>query len=212
VKREQLEHLIRASTEIIGQDSIYVFGSQSILGTWDEDELPPATTLSREADLAATRRSDSDIERDRIEAHLGEGSTFDATYGFHADGETDELPVLPDDWRTRLVPIKNDNTAGRTGYCLDPYDLCVAKLAANREKDRVFVKALIDDGKIQPDKLNRRIKAVRQDRLNDERKHIAQTFIAAVARDRDRAAQARFTPPTTPPPPPLGRRPHGPSM
>lgn len=149
MQRAQLEHLIRASTEIIGQDSIYVFGSQSILASWDADELPSVNTLSVEADLAAVNRSETDVERDRIEAHLGEGSVFDTTYGVHADGVTDELPVLPDDWRTRLIPIKNANTAERTGYCLDPYDLCVAKLAANRDKDRAFVKALIEDGKIQ---------------------------------------------------------------
>lgn len=31
-----------------------------------------------------------------------------------------------------------------TGLCLDPADLCVAKLCAGREKDRAFVAALFD--------------------------------------------------------------------
>jgi hypothetical protein len=31
-----------------------------------------------------------------------------------------------------------------TGWCLDKEDLCVAKLCAFREKDRDFVRALID--------------------------------------------------------------------
>lgn len=35
------------------------------------------------------------------------------------------------------------NTNGRTGLCLDPHDLCLAKLAASREKDFIFVEALL---------------------------------------------------------------------
>jgi hypothetical protein len=39
---------------------------------------------------------------------------------------------------------------GRSGLCLDPHDLCLAKLAAYREKDLVFVGALIDAGLVDP--------------------------------------------------------------
>jgi hypothetical protein len=60
--------------------------------------------------------------------------------------------VLPDDWRDRLVKVQNTNTAAPSGspqfigWCLEKSDLCVAKLCAFREKDRNFVKALLDAG------------------------------------------------------------------
>lgn len=51
--------------------------------------------------------------------------------------------TLPPGWRDRLVPIENENTGGAIGWCIDPDDLAVSKLAAGREKDLEFVRALL---------------------------------------------------------------------
>lgn len=48
MKREHLDHLLRAASQIIGERDLLVVGSQSVLGTWDEDELPPAVVLAIE--------------------------------------------------------------------------------------------------------------------------------------------------------------------
>lgn len=53
--------------------------------------------------------------------------------------------------------VSGPNTNGRTGLCLDPHDLCLAKLAAAREKDRRFVGALIDAGIVRLDVLRERV-------------------------------------------------------
>ena len=50
MRREQLEHAIRAACQIIGHHEVIVVGSQSILGTYSEDQLPPAATMSIEVD------------------------------------------------------------------------------------------------------------------------------------------------------------------
>jgi hypothetical protein len=55
------------------------------------------------------------------------------------------------------VPVVGVNTNGRTGLCLDAHDLCLAKLAAAREKDFRFVGALVDVGLIQIDILAARV-------------------------------------------------------
>lgn len=56
--------------------------------------------------------------------------------------------VLPKQWDNRLVAVKVEDGSeyGRTGFCLDPVDLCASKAIAGREKDRVFVAALVEDG------------------------------------------------------------------
>jgi hypothetical protein len=46
-----------------------------------------------------------------------------------------ETARLPEGWRDRLVPIRNANTGGGTGLCLEIHDLVVSKLMAAREKD-----------------------------------------------------------------------------
>ncbi len=52
MRREELEHLLRSASTIAERRDVLVLGSQSILGTYDEDDLPEATTMSIEADLA----------------------------------------------------------------------------------------------------------------------------------------------------------------
>lgn len=50
MRREQLEHAIRAACQIIDASEVIVIGSQAILGTYREDELPVAATMSAEVD------------------------------------------------------------------------------------------------------------------------------------------------------------------
>lgn len=52
MRRNQLAHILRAACDITGDPEILVIGSQAILGTFEEDELPTEATLSIEADLA----------------------------------------------------------------------------------------------------------------------------------------------------------------
>jgi aconitase B len=45
MRRDQLEHAIRTACQIIGRPEVIVVGSQSILGTFREDELPADATM-----------------------------------------------------------------------------------------------------------------------------------------------------------------------
>ena len=52
MNREQLAHVLRAASGIVDDPEILVIGSQSLLASYDEDELPLAATTSMEVDLA----------------------------------------------------------------------------------------------------------------------------------------------------------------
>ena len=52
MKREQLEHVLRAASRIVDAEELLVIGSQSVLATWDERRLPPAAIRSIEVDIA----------------------------------------------------------------------------------------------------------------------------------------------------------------
>ncbi|CAB4955997.1 MAG: hypothetical protein F2840_09265 [Actinobacteria bacterium] len=152
MNRDQLEHAIRAACQIIQRPEVIVVGSQAILGTFDEDVLPREATMSRECDILPIADTDQETARlaDVIEGVAGEWSPFEEQHGFSIDGVDLTTVVLPDAWRTRLVKVQNANTAGPTGHprftgwCLEPHDLCAAKLCAGREKDLNFVRALIE--------------------------------------------------------------------
>ncbi len=80
--RAQLAHVLRAAASISGDPNILVVGSQAILGSHAEDELPELAWISIEA-------------------------------------------------RAR---------------CVEKHDLVISKLAALREKDKEFARALLDAG------------------------------------------------------------------
>src|SRR3954471_4249949 len=158
MRRDQLEHAIRTACQIIGHDAVVVVGSQSILGSFTEDELPVEATMSAEIDILPLGKDNSETAKlaDLIEGVAGEWSPFEEQHGFSIDGVDLETAVLPTGWRDRLVRVQNANTAAisgqpqYTGWCLDKEDLCVAKLCALREKDQNFVAALLDAGLVDP--------------------------------------------------------------
>lgn len=168
MNREQLAHAIRTACALTRRDSVIVVGSQSILGSWPEDDLPDAATRSREADILAEgatpdeTRSNADI----ITGVAGELSPFDDTHKFHLDGVDETTAILPHGWRTRLVKFANQSTVDQvteeeyTGWCLEPHDLCVAKLCAGRGKDRTFVNAIIEARLVDPDLLRERLQSL----------------------------------------------------
>jgi len=53
MNRVQLAHVLCAASRIAEDDGLLVVGSQSILGSRDEDELPPEATASMEVDIAS---------------------------------------------------------------------------------------------------------------------------------------------------------------
>ncbi|MFT4297206.1 MAG: hypothetical protein QM582_17530 [Micropruina sp.] len=165
MNREQLCHAIRAACAIAEIDRVIVVGSQSILGSFDTDELPAVTHLSAEVDVMPDV-SDFDLMvrlSDLIEGVGGELSPFEELHGFALDGVDLTTSVLPLGWRDRLVVVRNEFTkdpvTGKqySGLCLDPADLCVAKLCAGREKDRAFVAALFDADLVDRDLVRTRL-------------------------------------------------------
>jgi hypothetical protein len=168
MRRDQLEHAIRAACQITGQDEVIVVGSQAILGTYPEYELPMLATRSLEVDILPITDDNNETIRlaDLIVGVAGEFSPFEQQHGFSIDGVDLTTSALSAGWRARLVKVRNENTAAPSGqpqyigWCLDKEDLCVAKLCAFREKDRNFVDALIADGLVDPGVIASRIETV----------------------------------------------------
>lgn len=172
MRRDQLEHAIRTACQIIKQPEVIVVGSQAILGTYDESQLPAAATMSIEVDILPIADSIDETSRlaDLIEGVAGEFSPFEELHGFSIDGVDLDTAALPHGWRDRLVKVQNANTAAPageprfTGWCLDKEDLCVAKLMALREKDRNFVAALLDAGLVNLDLIATRLSTISGER------------------------------------------------
>ena len=154
--REELEHLLRAASRISERQDVLVIGSQAILGTYDESQLPARTTRSMEADLAF-RDDDDQVIADRVDALIGEDSLFHRTYGFYGQGVGISVAILPDGWLDRIVVVQGRGTQPGRGLCLEPHDLVISKLIAHREKDLEFASALVAVGLVRIDILLTRL-------------------------------------------------------
>lgn len=172
--RSDLEHIIRASCEVIQQDGVIILGSQAILGTYGEYELPDYSTLSMEADVRPVEDSPDEHLANVIDGAIGEFSLFHSSYGIYAQGVGERTAILPEGWVDRLVPVSNENTGYFTGWCLDAHDLCASKLMANRSKDRQFVRELVDSSLINTETLLERVQSTH---IDPERIAAATSFI-----------------------------------
>lgn len=154
MNREQLEHIIRAAAGNADTTDIVIIGSQSILGPCPQ--APPELTRSMEADVFPRDAPNDSI---LIDGAIGERSIFHETFGYYAHGVGEETAVLPSGWKDRLVPIRNENTRGATGWCLEPHDLSVSKLAAGREKDVAYVGVMLRHGLVDAGTVRERLAA-----------------------------------------------------
>jgi hypothetical protein len=156
MRRDELEHIVRASADIVGEPEVIVVGSQAILGTFAERELPDAAIASIEADIAFF--GDPEREKaDLVTGAIGELSLFHSTFGIYADGVSIETIVLPLGWQERTIVLDSAGTAPARALCLERHDLAASKLVAYREKDQAYVRALLDSGLLDADTLLARI-------------------------------------------------------
>jgi len=157
VKREDLEHIIRAAGDVLQESEVIIVGSQAILGAPYEG-LPKDVMLSVEVDVMATHDPDGSKAL-RLNGAIGELTRFDETYGYYAEGVEDGLCRFPEGWRERLIPVESPATNGVTGLCAEPHDLCASKLLAGRDKDLKYVASLLRSGHIKVGVLIERIQS-----------------------------------------------------
>lgn len=155
MNRSQLAHVLRAACEITGDPHVLVIGSQAILGSFDDRELPTEATQSIEVDVAFLD-DPQESKSDLVDGGIGEASLFHETYGVYGQGVGVTTAVLPSGWRDRLVTFSSDETGAAEAVCLDPHDLVISKLVAARTKDHAFAYALIDAGLVDLDELKTR--------------------------------------------------------
>src|SRR6266403_1121897 len=171
--RADLEHVFRAAADIASDDDIVIIDSQAILGQFPD--APPSLRVSVEADVYPRNHPE---RADLIDGTIGEGSPFHEAYGYYAQGVGETTAVLPAGWQERLIVVRNANTRGATGWCLEINDLTIAKAVAGREKDRQFVVDVLANGLADRATLETRLAATA---LDDATRARVRTLIGVAA-------------------------------
>ena len=97
MKRQQLDHILRAAGTITGQKRFVIVGSQALHGKYPD--LADSIVMSAEVDLFAPKQPDAT----ELLNEIGVDSPFHVTYGFYADPVDEATAVLPKGWKGRLV-------------------------------------------------------------------------------------------------------------
>jgi hypothetical protein len=85
MKKSELAHILRAASEVTDDPEILVIGSQAILASFSEDELPSEAIRSIEADVAFLEDPD-ERKSDAVDGAIGEGSLFHERFGVYGQG------------------------------------------------------------------------------------------------------------------------------
>ena len=180
--RDELEHAIRAACDVADDDEVWVFGSQAILGQYED--APAELRMSAEVDIAPVNELSKTID---IDANLGELSVFHQAYGFYVHGVSIEAAVLPQGWERRAKKVSNANTRGKTGLCVEAHDLAVSKLVAFRPKDLDFVRVLLAEDLVSARKLLMRIDQLTNDaRAPESHRAAMREWIKGIVKDLGR--------------------------
>jgi hypothetical protein len=159
MKKQQVDHVLRAAGGITGEKQFIIVGSQALHGKYPD--LADAIVRSAEVDLLAPKSPD----RTEWLAAIGIYSRFHEEFGYYADPVSADTATLPKGWKGRLVRLPSGDTEGVRGLCLDPHDLAISKYAAFRDKDLVFTRKLARRGLISKDQL---LTLLEHTRLSDE--------------------------------------------
>lgn len=100
MKRGELAHVLRAATTITDDPGILVVGSQAILGSFSEDELPEAATRSIDVDVVFFDDPD-EAKSDAVDGAIGELSAFHEPTGTTGRG-----------WEPRPRSFRRDGKIG----------------------------------------------------------------------------------------------------
>jgi hypothetical protein len=172
MKKQQVEHALRAAGRITGEKQFIIIGSQSLHGK--HPDVADEILTSFEVDLIATKN----IDRVAWLNVIGVDSPFHESFGFYVDPVDEKTATLPKGWKGRLVNLPATETDGVKGLCLEPHDLAIAKYVAGREKDRVFTRELARRGIVSREKLLKLLEQTSVDEPLRERirAHIASDF------------------------------------
>lgn len=175
MNREQLEHAIRAACEVSGDNELYIFGSQAILG-----QFPHADEkLTRSIEVDASPKNKPETV-DKIDGALGENSPFHHTHGFYVHGVSIETASLPEGWKERTIKVQDYMDENKIGWCVEAHDLAASKLIAFREKDISFVRTLLVEELVSAEILEERIKVIQTEKVLIER---ALNWLARISKE-----------------------------
>ena len=153
MNRVQLDELMRVLGDITGLSEIQLVGSQSILGSFADQDLPPEAVRSAEIDAVLAGHSQAGA----VIRQLGAGSLYADRFDIWVDVVSEHTADFPAGWRKRQIAYHSSKGLGPVALCPEVTDLAASKAARLEINDQEFIAALIGCGYVDATKLKMRI-------------------------------------------------------
>jgi hypothetical protein len=137
MKRADLRRLFARARELSGETDYVVLGSLAVLG--HTGDVPARMAVSIDVDAYGKHDPARIFE---LAPALGQGSAFEAQFGYYLDPIAPRVATLPEGWEARLVRIELEPDLG--AWFLDPNDAAVSKYARMEPRDREWIRAGLD--------------------------------------------------------------------
>jgi hypothetical protein len=182
--RAEFETLLWHAGEVARDRHFFLIGSQALRGICPT--IPRDFPKTFEADLYPRNHPQAWAI---LRTKLGRGSQFFKRHGYFLDCTDPGLSTLPDGWLERLIPFRTPRTRGITAWCLEPHDLFVSKLVAWREKDQMYLAAMLKHRLVKASILSLRIEELAV--ANSEKEKLAARLAILTSRKRRSAKKTR---------------------
>lgn len=139
MKRSDLRRLFARARELTGETDYVVMGSLAALG--HAGQVPARMAMSIDVDAYCRSGPARSFE---LAAALGQGSGFEAEFGYYLDPIAPRIATLPEGWEARLVRIELEPDLA--AWFLEPNDAAVSKYARMEPRDREWIRAGLDAG------------------------------------------------------------------
>jgi hypothetical protein len=160
MKREQFNTLMSKLCRDAGECNITILGSQALHG--QVDELPYIAETSEEVDVAAKVSP-------WVIGKYAEYSEIHEKTGCYIHFLEEEAVPLPSGWKSRAI----HKSMGKTTIIMPAIpDLCAAKLAIGRDKDKIFVNELIERGEVSRYDIRDSVRELPKERIGSALYHL----------------------------------------
>lgn len=157
MRKEAFFDLIQRVKDVTGLSEPVIVGSHCIYAV--TDFVPDIVARSVEADFLL---GPFGIElMQKVNQELGITSVFFKQSGYYADGLGLATVVLVPGWESRLQLLE-DKAGQVVARCLDLHDVAVSKMMAGRDKDMIFLSAVLDRSMISIPTLAERAALIRE--------------------------------------------------
>lgn len=137
MRRRNIDHILRAAAEVTKHKKFVLVGSAALIAR--TKHVPLNMMYTPEIDIYAPDAEDVEFASELIDGSIGQGSQFHNQFGYYGDGVSPATSKMPTDWTERAIEYHGDECPGVAAIVPEENDLALAKLAAWRDKDRLWL-------------------------------------------------------------------------